>query len=177
MKSKTKQMALCALFTALMIAASFIRIPTPLAPITLQAQVALLAGVLLGGWGALAVFLYALLGLIGLPIFVAGGGFSYVLQPTFGYIIALALAAWLVGIIVRKGVITNGKIALAFLAGLAITYIIGTAYAALILTAYLHETIVLGEFLTAYVLFTLPKDVVLCAILVPLAKRLLAYTL
>ena len=177
MKSKTKKMALCALFTALLAVSSFIRIPAPLSPITLQVQVALLGGVLLGGWGALSVLLYALLGLAGLPIFASGGGFSYVVQPTFGYILGLTCAAWVVGKIARNGVITNGKNALAFAVGLAITYLIGTAYAALILTAYLHQTIALGEFLTAYVLLTLPKDLILCAVAVPIAKRLLPHTI
>lgn len=170
-------MALCALFTALLAVSSFIRIPAPFTPITLQAQVALLAGVLLGGWGAISVLLYALLGLAGLPIFASGGGFSYLLQPTFGFVLGFACAAWAVSAITRSGVITNGRIALAFAIGLGITYLVGTAYAALILTAYLHQTLALWEFLTAYVLLTLPKDVLLCAVATPVAKRLLPYTI
>ena len=53
--SRTKLVALCALFTALLVVSGFVRIPTPVIAITLQVQVALLAGVLLGGeWGALS---------------------------------------------------------------------------------------------------------------------------
>ena len=40
-------MVMCALFTALLAAGAFIKIPMPLVPMTLQAQFALLAGVLL----------------------------------------------------------------------------------------------------------------------------------
>ncbi len=170
-------MALCALFTALLVAASFIRIPTPLTTITLQAQVALLAGVLLGGaWGALSVLLYLLLGLLGLPVFATGGGFSYVLQPTFGYLIGLVFATFLSGVIAKNKNAPYGKIALAFAIGLFLVYAIGTIYAAIILTAFLRQTILLGEFLLTYVFLTLPKDILLCAILTPVVKRLTVYT-
>ena len=66
---KTKKIALCALFVALHIISGFVRIPTPFAPITLQIQVALLAGVLLGAkWGSISVLCYLGVGLIGLPV-------------------------------------------------------------------------------------------------------------
>ena len=71
--SRTKRVALCALFTALLVVSGFVRIPTPVIAITLQVQVALLAGVLLGGeWGALSALVYTALGLIGLPVFAYG---------------------------------------------------------------------------------------------------------
>lgn len=173
---RTKKMALTALFTALMIIGGFIRIPAPFAPITLQAQIALLSGVLLGGlWGSLAVLLYAFLGLIGLPIFAGGGGFAYVLQPTFGYVLGFVLAALVTGKIARGGVISFGRIAVALAVGVVITYVVGLAYAALILMVYLKQTVVLTEFLVGYALITLPKDIVLVAVMLPLAKRLIVY--
>ena len=61
----------------------------------------MLAGLLLGPVnGALAVVVYIVLGLIGLPIFTQGGGPGYIFQPSFGYIIGFAVAAYV-----------NGKIA------------------------------------------------------------------
>ena len=54
--SNTKNLALCGLFTALMIAGAYLRIPVPLVPITFQLFFAVLAGLLLGPWwGAAAV--------------------------------------------------------------------------------------------------------------------------
>ena len=43
--------------------------------------------------GALAVVVYIVLGLVGLPIFTQGGGPGYIFQPSFGYIIGFAVAA------------------------------------------------------------------------------------
>ncbi|MFQ7171426.1 MAG: biotin transporter BioY [Thomasclavelia ramosa] len=50
----------------------------------------MLAGILLGSkLGALAVLLYVVIGLLGLPIFAAGGGLAYIVRPSFGYLIIL----------------------------------------------------------------------------------------
>ena len=175
---RTKKITLCALFVALHIVGGFVRIPMPFAPITLQAQIALLAGVLLGAkWGGLSVLLYLMLGLFGLPIFSGGGGFAYVLQPTFGYLLGFAVAACVSGMIARGGVITYCKLALAFAVGVLLIYLIGTLYAAGILTLYLHESIRFGEFIVAFLLIPLPKDILLTALLLPLAKRLLHHVL
>ena len=175
---RTKKIALCALFVALHIVGGFVRIPMPLAPITLQAQIALLAGVLLGAkWGGLSVLLYLLLGLFGLPIFSGGGGFAYVLQPTFGYLFGFAVAAFLSGVIARGGVITYRRLAVAFAVGVLLIYAIGTMYAACILTVYLHQSVGLWEFLLGFLLLPLPKDILLTALLLPLSKRLLPYVL
>ena len=101
--SRTKRVALCALFTALLVVSGFVRIPTPVIAITLQVQVALLAGVLLGGeWGALSALVYTVLGLIGLPVFAYGGGISYALQPTFGYLLGLSIGAFVAGKIQKR---------------------------------------------------------------------------
>ena len=55
---------------------------------TLQFFFVLLAGIILGGKrGALAVGCYVALGLIGIPIFAAGGGIGYIFRPSFGYLL------------------------------------------------------------------------------------------
>ena len=83
-----------ALFVALMIAGVYIRIPIPVMPLTFQTVFAVLAGLLLGSKkGMIAMIVYAVLGLIGLPVFSDGGGFYYVIKPSFGYIIGFILTA------------------------------------------------------------------------------------
>ena len=85
---KTRELVLCALFTALTAVGAFIKIPVPVVPFTLQFLFTMLAGLLLGGrLGAISVGAYAVLGLLGLPIFTEGGGFWYLLKPSFGYIL------------------------------------------------------------------------------------------
>ena len=100
---KLRNLILTALFAALTAIGAFIRIPFAFSSITLQFFFTAMAGVLLGArWGAASQAVYVLLGLVGLPIFTQGGGFSYVLQPTFGFLVGLIPAAWLIGDMSRK---------------------------------------------------------------------------
>lgn len=57
-----------------------------------------LSGSVLGPvFGALSQTIYLTVGLLGVPIFANGGGPAYILQPTFGYLLAFPLAAFVVG--------------------------------------------------------------------------------
>lgn len=88
-KEKTKNMVLCAMFVSLISAGAWIRIPVPVVPFTLQFLFTTLAGLLLGGErGAMAVGIYMIMGLLGLPVFAEGGGPGYLLRPSFGYLIS-----------------------------------------------------------------------------------------
>ena len=94
-KSKTVMICMCAIFAALIAIGAFIRIPIPYINVTLQVFFVALAGMLLGGkFGALSVVVYIMLGLIGIPIFTEGGGFFYILKPTFGYMIGFIIGAY-----------------------------------------------------------------------------------
>lgn len=62
-----------------------------------------LAGSLLGSRnGFQSQLVYIGVGLVGLPVFTQGGGITYVLQPTFGYLIGFALAAFIIGFIIER---------------------------------------------------------------------------
>ena len=101
---KTKDLVICSLFTALVAAGAFIRIPVLYMDyFTLQFLFVLLAGILLGSrLGMLSVTIYVLLGLFGFPIFAAGGGINYVLRPSFGYLIGFVCAAFVCGLVLEK---------------------------------------------------------------------------
>lgn len=73
-------------------------------PITLQTFGVMLAGVLLGPRrGALAVLLYLVVGLAGLPVFAQGtGGLAVLGKPSAGYLLAFPLAAALAGLLVGR---------------------------------------------------------------------------
>ena len=63
-KITTKDMIMCALFTALIAVGAFIKVPVPVVPFTLQFLFTMLAGLIMGGrLGAISVGLYAVLGL------------------------------------------------------------------------------------------------------------------
>ena len=73
-------------------------------PITMQTFAVLLAGALLGSKrGALSQLAYLLMGLTGIPWFARGGGISYILSPTFGYLLGFVLAALSVGWLCERG--------------------------------------------------------------------------
>lgn len=129
-----------------------------------------MAGILLGpNLGALSQALYLILGLLGLPIFASGGGISYVLQPTFGFLLASIPATWAIGHIAERKQ-PHFQIVFACAVGLSIVYLIGLPYMALILRFYLHENLSFYQLLLVGLLPFLPGDaikVVLCAILCP----------
>lgn len=130
MKIKARDMAQIALFAALTAIGAFLKIPVPYVPFTMQVFFVALSGVLLGAKkGALSQAVYVLTGLIGIPIFTQGGGISYVLKPTFGYLLGFILGAYLIGHLTEKLKEKNVVgIFLCILAGLAVIYFIGVAY-------------------------------------------------
>ncbi len=125
-----KNQILCAMFAALIAVGAFIRIPVPYMDyFTLQFFFVLMAGFLLGDkLGAISVSCYILIGLLGVPVFAAGGGIGYVLRPSFGYLIGFAFAAFVTGKLSRKMSVSFNHYFLAALAGFAVTYLIGIIY-------------------------------------------------
>jgi biotin transport system substrate-specific component len=94
----TREMAFCSLFAILVGVGANVKIPLPYVPITLQTVMVFLAGLLLGSKrGALALFMYMLLGLVGLPMFSSGGGFQNIVSPSFGFVVGFIPAAWIAG--------------------------------------------------------------------------------
>jgi len=167
-----RELALAALFAALTAVGAYIRIPTPWSAFTLQVFFVFMAGALLGPkYGALAEGVYVLLGLVGVPVFIGGGGPTYVLQPTFGFLMSYIPAAAAVGALCREARL--GKIVLACLAGLAVIYFIGLPYMALILNVYMGRSMGFGEIVMSGMVIFLPYDAVKIALTAILAKALI----
>ncbi|MEV5610320.1 biotin transporter BioY [Streptomyces sp. NPDC052225] len=113
--------------------AAQIAVPVPGSPVPVTGQTfaALLVGTALGARrGFLALAVYALAGMAGMPWFAEGGsGFS---MPSFGYVIGLMLASAAVGALARRGADRSvWRTALTFLLGEAIVYAVGVPYLAL----------------------------------------------
>lgn len=131
---KQKAMIFAALFASLTAAVSFFKIPlafTPI-PITLQTIIVLLSGAMLGAnYGALAMIIYLLLGVIGLPVFAGGSsGIGVLLGPTGGFLLGFPIAAFVIGKLVRTKKIT--ALLFAMLAGTLIIYVFGAIQATLV---------------------------------------------
>lgn len=148
---KTRQMILCALFAALTAAGIFVRIPIPGTPIlfTLQTFFVFLAGLLLEPkYAFLSQVVYLAVGLLGIPVFTKGGGISYVLEPSFGFLLGFCVCAFLISVFVRREVIeyislpqksSLIKIAAYALLSMVGLYVLGIIYMYLILNTYMGK--------------------------------------
>lgn len=171
---KTRSLLLIALFAALTTLGAFIRIPTPLSSFTLQVLFTCMAGVLLGAkCGAASQLIYVLLGLIGMPIFTAGGGFNYIFNPTFGFLLGLIPMAAIVGLLSKKLNYSFWGICVACLAGLTALYAIGLPYMHLIITLYLNKPYALMDTIYSGMLIFLPWDFLKIALTAILCRHLL----
>lgn len=170
----TRKLVYTALFAALTAAGAFLRIPMGFSSVTLQYLFTAMAGLLLGRrWGAVSQAVYVLLGLVGLPIFTMGGGLGYVFQPTFGFLLGLIPAAWVVGLVCGDSLAPR-RMALASLAGLAVLYAVGMPYMALILNVYMGKGMTFSAILWAGMLPYLPGDavkIVIAAGVCPILRR------
>lgn len=174
-KRPAQRLTLVAVFTALLIAGAFFKIPIPPVPITLQAQIALLGGTLLGAVnGALSAALYVLLGVLGLPVFAGGGGLGYVLQPTFGYLLGFVAGAFLCGWLSR-GEVSIKRMLAAQLAGLTVIYALGIFWYGFSISVLNGQYLSVQHLLTATVLTTLPADILLTSGASMAAARLRQY--
>lgn len=172
MREQTRMLALAALFAVVTAAANFIKIPVGVVPITLLFLATALASVLLGPrWGAVSQVVYVILGLVGLPIFTGGGGLGYVLQPSFGFLLGLIPAAWVIGMLTR-GRPGPVRVALSALAGLAVLYLVGLPYMWFILNVYLEKGMALPALLWSGMLIFLPGDILKIAGVTALSRPL-----
>ncbi|OHD66871.1 MAG: BioY protein [Spirochaetes bacterium RBG_13_51_14] len=89
-------------FTGIM-AQIVVYLPWTPVPVTGQTLAVLLAGILLGRWGALSQALYISIGLAGVPWFAgATGGTAVLMGPTAGYLAGFVAAAYLIGFLVDR---------------------------------------------------------------------------
>jgi biotin transport system substrate-specific component len=129
---KTLDLTMAAMFVALMAIGANITSFVPFlvvggVPITLQTFFAILAGVILGSrLGAISMGVYALVGLVGVPVFATfTGGFSTIFKPTFGFIISYIVVAFIVGRIIEKRKSLSSYITAALI-GMIFNYLFGT---------------------------------------------------
>ena len=134
-----------------------------------------MAGLLLGGkLGAVSVGVYILMGLLGLPIFAEGGGFAYVLKPSFGYIIGFAVASYVTGMIANRVPDPSYKRLLAAnFIGLGIVYLFGMVYYYLMSNFYLGTPIGLWPLFLYCFILAVPGDILLCILGAFLGKRMI----
>ena len=161
-QNKTRDIVFIGIFAALIAICSWISIPTTV-PFTLQTMGVFTAVGLLGGKrGSLAVLVYILLGLVGLPVFAGfSGGFSSITSPTFGFVIGLALSAPLISALfcaLKKRWKLFPAALVAGLAGILVTYLCGAVYGYFVMTLVLTKEVTLWFILWNWCLIYLPFD-------------------
>lgn len=171
-KLTATDIAECAVFIVLMVVSSYIQIPFPLVPLTFQTVTAVLCGLLLG-WkkGVISMSVYCFMGLVGLPVFSAGGGIYYIFKPSFGYILGFIFSAAAGGLIVNnkndKNPATRRYIVAGICAFLA-DYIVGIPYCMVVAKLSGLENLT-QLFITGNLVY-MPKDLVLSILAALLAK-------
>ena len=160
----TRDLTRMALFVALITAGTFIRIPLGEDYFTLQFFFTLLAGLVLGArLGALAVLTYVILGLVGVPVFASGGGLSYLVKPTFGYLIGFILQAYFCGHFAERVEEPSfRKFLLINAGGMAIVYLIGLPWLYLISNYVAEAPMTLWAVIFYSGILQVPPDFFLC---------------
>lgn len=158
-----------AAFVALIAIGAFIKFPIGIVPVSMQCAFCILCALMLGAKDAtVAVAIYLAMGLVGIPIFTAGGGFTYVLQPTFGYLLGYIFALP-IGAIIARGIRNTSRpkfwrLILGAFVALAVVYTFGVLYMYLMLNFYVGKEIAMSRaWLTGCAVF-LPTDCMWCVV-------------
>lgn len=167
---KTQDTVLIALFAALIVVLSLVPpIPLPAipVPVTLQSLGVMLTGAMLGPLrGGLACLLYLLLAAIGLPVLPGGrGGLGVFFGPTGGFLLGMALGAFVTGWLARRLVRASSQSAMSVVGyavacvagGIGAVYLIGVPWLAAVTQMELSKAILA-------VLVFIPGDLVKVAV-------------
>lgn len=177
-RSSARDLAVCGLFAALIAAGAFIKITIPVQPFpmhfTMQWFFVLLAGFLLRPRLACAsVCSYLIIGLVGIPVFAAGGGPAYLIRPTFGFLLGFAGAAYVIG---KMSELTRPvklrQYLLPAVCGLFVYYLAGMIYFYFISNYVISMPVGWKVILINCCLLTIAQDFILCVLAAAVAAQL-----
>ncbi|CAB4612459.1 unannotated protein [freshwater metagenome] len=173
-RSKAADVALVAAGAALTAVAAQISIPASPVPFTFQTLVVLLVGASLGSVrGALSMALYAVLGVVGLPVFAPlkdgshAVGMQAVLGATFGFVIGFIAAAYVVGKLAERNWSSNVvKMFVSYAVGSLVIYAFGIPVLASVATG--GNLAIAAGIMTPFLVWDAVKAIAAAALL-PLA--------
>ena len=181
-KRRAREVALIALFVAITVIFGFIKIPMQPVAMSLLTLATALAGCFLSPLSAArSQIKYVVMGPIGMPVFTTGGGPSYVLQPSFGFLLFLPVMAAGISLVVRHDKFLPAKarflwrhFASLFISLLQLLF--GTFYYYILYKYYMNSDLTLAAaFMSCFVLFiptAIIKSVLSVALFDMLKKRL-----
>lgn len=178
-RSKVADIALVAGGALLTAVAAQIVIPASPVPFTFQTLAVLLVGATLGSArGALSMVLYAVLGLVGLPVFapLADGshavGLSALMGATFGFVLGFIAAAAVIGYLAERSWSSNAlKMFASYVIGSIVTYAFGIPVLAAV--AAEGNLVTAATWMAPYLVWDAVKAV-LAGALLPLAWKAVA---
>lgn len=173
-RSKAADLALVTAGAALTAVAAQISIPASPVPFTFQTLVVLLVGASLGSVrGALSMALYAVLGVVGLPVFAPlkdgshAVGMQAVLGATFGFVIGFIAAAYVVGLLAERNWSSHVvKMFVTYAIGSLVIYAFGIPVLAAVATG--GNIAIAAGFMTPFLIWDAVKAIAAAALL-PLA--------
>ena len=171
MHTKTKNIAIMGLMTALICALSPIMFPMPGGiGITLGLFVILLVTYLMGTLKSLICYgLYIIIGAIGIPVFAGFmGGFSRVVGPTGGYLIGYVAVIILAGVFLHLGKNKILMFIIGSVLGISVCYIIGSFWFMHVMELDWKQTVWLC--VIPYIPFDVLKIIAVC-IIGPVIKK------
>jgi biotin transport system substrate-specific component len=178
-KLRAGDMALIGMFAALMAVGANITSVAPFLqvagiPLSMQPFFCLLAALLLGSKrAAIAMLVYALVGLAGAPVFAQfSAGFAPFAGKSGGFIISYIPAAFAAGWLVERKIQPSKiRFLIASLTGTAIMYIIGTTYMYLALKLWIHTPMSYST-VWGFMTWFMVKDTVLAVLLTFIAPAI-----
>lgn len=121
--------------------------------------------------GITSILLYIITGLFFLPVFALGGGWKYIFEYGFGYILAYIPAAFLAGLILKNGYTFKNSAKAVFIGVLTI-HIFGILYMMCLAGLRHMGWPFIGDWIAAQSGIKIIYDFVFCYILVLIAKYL-----
>lgn len=175
MSLSIKEMTRIALFSSLICIASLILKfgGEIVVPFSILPFMVMLAGAILGPRsGALSVAVYVLIGLIGAPVFAKPpyAGFTYVFQPTFGFLLGFIVAAYVIGKLLRKPSLHLVHYLLAMTIGIFVMYLVGIPYLYGIIKFYLGKPLTMWNAIKVGMLPFIGLDLIKGALAALVAK-------
>lgn len=161
-----KEMTRIALFASLISIASLIlKIGGDVVvPFSILPFMVMLAGAVLGPrLGAISVAVYVLIGLAGVPVLAKPpfGGFTYVIQPTFGFLLGFVAMAYVIGKVLENDKERHlAKMILAMVLGIAVMYLVGIPYLFMIIRFYLGKPLTIWNAVQAGMLPFIGLDLI-----------------
>lgn len=132
---KVKDLTIMAICLSILVICSKLSFNIGIISLTLQTFAVVIISLILKWKKAATVFItYIIMGLIGIPVFSSGGGFDYILKPSFGFIIGFLIASLIIGSSIGK---SKWAVIIKSIIGLLVLDIIGMIYMYLILKFYI----------------------------------------